>query len=226
MEQIFSLPLDALRKICYTHTCMRFFSALLFSAILLSSCAYMQTHKNIREAPLSYSGYHMTRSPELYQAGNKWYIGVESRTLRKEYPVIHDEVLLKRNNAPRWVEMETEQSSGMIYHEISRGTALVLQRKDGFATTYDLAGEIDDSGHKWCSTLPAGAIRRGVQAEIIGSDTNLPTKLLPEQGVPTGIRILSWADKVLIDYPGTVLYNVAIPFMAPFIFFYEFLHED
>lgn len=226
MEQIFPLPLDASEKIWYSKYRMRLFSALLFSCILLSSCAYMQTHKNIREADLSYTGYHMTRSPELYQAGNKWYIGVESRTLRKKYPIIHDEVLLTGHNAPRWAEISAGEPSKKIYHEISHGTAMVLQRKDGFATTYDLAGEIDDSGHSWLETLPKGATRRTVQAEIAGTDTNMPTRCLPQQEPPLSTKVLSWADKIVIDYPGTVLYNMAIPFMAPFVFFHEFLNED
>ena len=39
------------------------------------------------------------------------------------------------------------------------------------------------------------------------------------------MQILSTLDEVIIDWPGTILYNLAIPVMAPFVFFHEFLDE-
>ena len=43
---------------------------------------------------------------------------------------------------------------------------------------------------------------------------------------PIWSRALGKADLVLVDFPATLVYNVAIPIMAPFVFFYEFTHED
>jgi hypothetical protein len=38
--------------------------------------------------------------------------------------------------------------------------------------------------------------------------------------------VLAVVDKYTVDAVGTLGYNIAIPFMAPFVFFSEFLSED
>ena len=47
--------------------------------------------------------------------------------------------------------------------------------------------------------------------------------LITENSLAT--KILKNIDLIVIDVPGTLVYNVAIPFAAPFVFFYEFYHD-
>ena len=108
---------------------------------------------------------------------------------------------------------------------VSNGTAVVLQKNDGYADLSVLSEEMKSTDGAWLDTLPAGARRCTIQAEIAGQPT---TWLSTASGNDTPIyaSALGTLDQVIIDWPGTVLYNVAIPVMAPFVFFYEFLNEE
>lgn len=197
-------------------------TGLFTGAVFLSSCAYMQTHKNIEENSREHIGYQLNSGIQLYRAGGDYYLAVEQQRLRMHYPAIYDSIFLIRNNEPEFIKLGDEQTR--VYRRISTGTATVLQREDGYAELNVLSDELRSSNTDWLTSLPAGARPCSIKADISGKEA---TWLQPGSGteVSAGIRTLSTLDEVFVDWPGTVLYNLAIPVMAPFVFFHEFLNE-
>ena len=198
-------------------------TGLFTGAVFLSSCAYMQTHKNIEENHREHTGYHLGIDFQLYRAEGIYYLGVEKQQLRIHYPVIYDSIFLTDHNEPEFIRINNE--STRVYRQISTGTATVLQRTDGYAELRVLCDELQNSATPWIESLPAGAQPCGIKAEIVGSSITWPEEGSATEA-PLVIRTLSTVDQVLIDWPGTLLYNIAIPVMAPFVFFHEFLNEQ
>ena len=201
----------------------RHITCLVTVAFFISSCAYMQTHKNIEEAYKAHKGYEITSQLSLYRAGEQYYLAAEQQWLRKHYPIIHDSIFLTDNNEPSYIKLNQETST--VYHPISAGTAAVLQNNKGYAELGVLTDELNSSGGNWTSNLPGGARICPIKAEIAGTSH---TWLANEEtaDIPLSGSILSTVDKVIIDWPGTVLYNLSIPIMAPFVFFHQFLNEQ
>lgn len=197
-------------------------TGLFTGAVFLSSCAYMQTHKNIEETGREHTGYQLNSEMQLYRAGGDYYLAVEQQRLRMHYPAIYDSIFLIQNNEPEFIQIGNDQTR--VYHKISAGTATVLQREDGYAELSVLSDELRNNDTGWLKTLPAGAQSCSIKADIAGTAT---TWAEPGSGteVSTSMQILSTLDEVIIDWPGTILYNLAIPVMAPFVFFHEFLDE-
>lgn len=199
-------------------------TSLLTSSVLLSSCAYMQTHKNVEESFQNHTGYELTPGLELYSAGSNYYLSAKKKALRRHYPAIHDSIFFKGNNQPTYEEIGAGPGR-VVYKTISSGTAAVLQASDGYADLTVLSDELKNSESSWVEQLSSHAQRRSIKAEIVGQ----PVTWIEDTGtdkVPFAGKVLSKIDEVVIDWPGTVLYNVAIPVMAPFVFFHQFLTED
>lgn len=205
---------------------MRTFAVILLS-FLLPSCAYMQTHKNVEEWGCHYEGGQLQKGElALYAKDGQWYLSAPKARFEKHFPVIHDSVFRKGNNEPRH-ELIAGSEGGMAYFPISAGTASVLQRADGYADLSLLATEIKSRQQEPLFRLP-GASRHPIRAEIDATGkgyANLVGKRTPET-TPAINKALSTMDFIIVDIPGTLAYNVAIPFMAPFVFFHEFLSND
>lgn len=189
----------------------------------LSSCAYMQTHKNIEEAGRQHTGYQLAAPLKLYRAGGQYYLAAGQQQLRIHYPIIHDSIFLNENNAPTYTSTGGKDTT--VYFPISRGTGEVMQLKEGYVELDTLKAELQDNAAACSNTLPGGATECRIQAQVQGDST---TWINPETSTNPGIGItmLSTLDQVIIDWPGTVLYNVAIPVMAPFVFFHQFITEE
>lgn len=197
-------------------------------SLLCCSCAYMQTNKNIKEAGAQYEGCKVN-SDNLYlcRKGNQWYLSATIQQYSKRYPIFHDSILLADNNAPRYKETGTE-GLGTCYLPISAGTAATLQMKEGYAHAADLAGEITRLMQE-TPVLYAPQMgnppRYAITAHIEKGEQPVVLTLKQSSEASAARRILATADFVLVDIPGTLAYNVAIPVMAPFIFFSEFLSD-
>ena len=195
-------------------------------ALLVPSCAYMQTHKNVEEMGKVYEGSLLEKSGmSLHSQGGQWYIGAPATKLSKRYPIIHDSVLLTDDNEPTYTPVGSAQQQ-TYYFRISAGTAACLMRADGYANLADLATEIRNTQAQPLSALPGGS-RHAILAQVHAPKGSVP--LINEQKMPTASitsKTLSKLDLALVDVPGTIAYNVAIPFMAPFVFFNDFLNED
>ena len=198
-------------------------TCLLTGSVFLSSCAYMQTHKNIEESFSQHAGYQLSPDFQLFKAGKSYYLSMDKMSLKKTYPVIHDSIFLKDDNAPLLEPIAG--TTATAYKEISAGTATVLQQNNGYGDLSVLKDELNSSNTPWLDDCPAGAVACKIQAEIVGQPLTW-TDENSSADMSTGIKILSAIDQVFIDWPGTVLYNVAIPVMAPFVYFHEFLNED
>lgn len=188
----------------------------------------MQTHKNVKQMGSYYEGQQILPPSQqplfLYRRGKEWYIAAHAARFRLKYPVIYDSVFRTRDNAP-YHELIEGSSSGVVYHPLSAGTAAVLQRADGYADLETLAEEIRMTPGEWVDALP-GAQAYPVRAQIRGEKAvSLLGKRHPAE-VPLSRSLLSRLDFVCVDIPGTLAYNVAIPVMAPFVFFHEFLKND
>ncbi len=198
----------------------------LFS-LLSSSCAYFQSHKNIREAGQEYEGSQLKQEEiELVSQGSRWFIKAPAQTLQKRYPLIHDAILLTDNNAPTFSVLG--ESTGYFYLPISAGTATTLTMENGYVNIQDLANEITVLQGKtpFATSLPySGTHRIAAQLDGDGVPTIVNYNDTPQE-ISLARSMASKIDFVLIDIPGTILYNVAIPFMAPVIFFNDFLKSE
>lgn len=199
--------------------------ATVVAATMLSSCAYMQTHKNILEKGAVHSGTELKAgSLSLHKKGGQWYVGSPLSDFSKKYPTIHDEIFFKEDNSPTYTAVGAPR--GSIYYPISAGTAACLQRTDGYAQTEALATEIHTLNGAPLTDMRGGS-SYSIRAQVVNADK--PITIIgartPEKAA-AGTRVLAAMDKYTIDAIGTVGYNVAIPIMAPFVFFSEFLSED
>lgn len=198
---------------------------LVLGAQAFTSCAYVQTHKNVEECFYHYEGAQISEKPELYRAGESYFIAAKGVSLSKRYPVVHDTVFFDKDNEPMFhVE---HQEGKKLYYPISAGTATVMQREDGYVSLALLSDELQRSSAR--PHLPRGAQACVVRAEMAEKEA-------PSAGVMVGSRVpqqlpllgevLSVADKVVVDAPATVGYNCLIPVMAPFVFFHRFLNDE
>ncbi len=195
-------------------------------ALLCPSCSYMQSHKNVEEMGRVYEGSRLEKNGiALYSAGGNWYLAAPAAKFRKSYPLFHDSVLLTENNEPEFKKVQGTLQYSTFYFRISEGTAACLQRTDGYANLEDLAQEIRSSTAKPLSSLPGG-VRHAIVAHLQAPKNAVTLVNEPTTTPSMATKMLSKADFVLLDIPGTVAYNVAIPFMAPFVFFREFTNEE
>ncbi|MBR5876681.1 MAG: hypothetical protein IKZ10_07575 [Akkermansia sp.] len=198
-------------------------------ALFCCSCAYMQSNKNITEGGVHYEGCKLdTDTMALCRKGSQWYIESQVKTYSKRYPLFHDSILLADNNAPQYQEAGTEKPM-VCYLPISDGTAATLQMRDGYANASDLAGEI----HNKMKNTPvvygnaAGPVtRHAISAHIEQNEEPAVITFKQCSEASWARRTLAKADFVLVDIPGTLAYNVAIPIMAPIIFFSEFFSNE
>lgn len=193
--------------------------------LLTSSCAYVQTHKNVAEVGSYFDGKMLdVQTLSLHQQGERWYLSAHKAKFKLSYPTIHDSVFRRNDFMPEF-KLIGKESEGRVYHAISGHAAQILQRKDGYYQLRALAEEMQRTPGEWVESLP-GAIRRPIAAEIDGKQVFY----MAEQRVPKNKKLLSKAlsqlDFVIVDIPATIAYNVAIPFMAPFVFFYEFSQNE
>ncbi len=190
--------------------------------LLVTSCAYVQTHKNVEERERSYRGHHLTTPTAVYSRGGQWYLAALPADFRKHYPTVHDTVFQGQEEAH--MRLVGKSGNTPAYQRISEGTARVLMREDGYAELQTLADELRSSPGEWKSSLP-GAKAHPVRAQLVGE----PAAIIPpteKTELSFGTRALSSLAFTFVDVPGTVLYNVAIPLAAPVVFFRDFLSED
>lgn len=198
---------------------------LMLGAQAFTSCAYVQTHKNTEEAFCRYSGARIAAAPELYRAGERYLIAAERCSLSKHYPAVHDTVFFDDDSEPKF---HVEQALGQkVYYPVSAGTALILQREDGYASLPILRDEVQHNVP--LTALPRGARRCEVKAQLAECEVpnaGLTVGAREPENLSVAVRALSQAEEVIVDWPATFIYNCAVPLMAPFVFFHEFLNEE
>ncbi len=200
---------------------MRLCLCIAAAATLLPSCAYMQTHKNVKELGRRFPGYQLEKPQQLYRAHDTWYVAATPAEYSLQHDCVHDNVFRKTHEPT----MKLKQTgSGTAYHAISTDTATVLLREDGYAENGTIAREIATSTAPWLTELPSFTAH-AVNAEVVGPESTPITDAPKPAEIPLTYRVLSGLDFLVVDVPGTVAYNVAVPFIAPFVFFYEFLSE-
>lgn len=202
----------------------------------LSSCAYVQTHKNVQEGFVHRQGDQLAAPLSLGKLGSTWYVCTKvcAGGVTKQYPTVHDEILLDDNNEPQLQPVGTSAIAGGIDKPhttawpISSGTAIVLMREDGYATLETLADEMLRNRAGRLDVLPRGMQFYPVKAQIAGAEkaTYLLRSADTEPELTFTQKVLVQTDRVLVDWPLTAAYNCAIPVMAPVIFFHQFLSED
>lgn len=196
----------------------------------LSSCAYVQTHKNVEERFVQRAGDELASPLQLAKVGATWYLCAApcDAGLVLQHPVIHDEVFFNENNEPVLKAKEPGRGRGVFSAwPISEGTATVLMRADGYATLEMLAHEMKSHSGERLEKLPKHAVRYPIRAEIVGTENAICLPSSPaQQNMAWYEKALVQSDRVFVDWPLTLGYNCAIPFMAPVVFFYRFLNEE
>lgn len=195
-------------------------------SLTIISCAYVQTHKNVEEWGSYYEGEVLDASSMmLYKKDDQWYLSAEKAKFKLRYPTVHDSIFRMDDYSPTFRLIHSPEESRVVYHPISVYAAQILQRRDGYFQLSGLVEDMQRTSGKWVDTLPS-AQRVPILAEIGGKQTHyLQEKRVPEKKRALN-RVLSNVDLVLVDVPATVAYNIAIPIMAPFVFFYEFSRSE
>ncbi len=191
----------------------------------ISSCAYMQTHKQIESQAEICRGFCVEKPSIVYSHGGNWYLKVRPVALRKEYPLVYDSIMLTENNAPVLREIPNSEASSAMYVSLSSGTAKVLMRADGYAMLSTLRDELSEGQ---IITTSAGMRPHNIAATIDTKGVKSPGAYCiksTQNSAGMGNKVLRNTSLILVDAPGTLLYNVAIPVMAPFIFFNDFFSE-
>lgn len=201
---------------------------LLLPLLLMSSCAYVQTHKNVEQAFCSYEGYRISDPLKLYQHSGTYYVEVQQLRLTKHYPIVHDELMFTEHNEPIFRPEQENGPRGLM--PISAATATVLQRPDGYVSWSVLRDEIDRKMKAGITPVAiSGAGGMEVRAQVVDADAPNARIFAGSQEpakIPTAANVLSGADRVIIDAPLTVVYNCAIPCMAPFYFFWNMFNGE
>ncbi len=195
----------------------------LSSTLFLSSCAYTQVHKNVKQRGNYYKGFEADTPTTVYQSNGKWYIKGQKFNLRLKYPTIYDTVFLEGGTP----ELERVGASlGVAYQEISSGTAIALRERNGYATLPLLQREMQDLKTTPRNSLKKGATSHRIRAEIAQDQKPIRvTYAEASNRYSLATKSLSYLTFVAVDIPATLAYNVSIPFMAPFYFFYDSYDE-
>lgn len=198
---------------------------LLCAVLVLNSCAYVQTHKNVEELGSYYEGQVLSKSTAgLFSYGGQWYLAAQKARFKLSYPTVHDSVFRRNDYAPTF-NLIDDAHRETVYHRISAEAASILMQPSGYFELSALADEISRTPGAWLSSLP-GAQKHTIMADIGGKSNHyIETQRVPEK-TPVAIKALGMIDLIAVDAPLTVAYNVAIPVMAPFVFFYEFITTD
>lgn len=197
---------------------------------MLSSCAQLQTRRNVSELGADYEGIVCDPPGVLYVQGGRSYVKVDARRLKKRYPILQDKVFFtEQSSDPSYSILQNADSEShvrQLYLPLSDSTATVLRQKSGFCTMEVLMKELLAGMDQAKSSLP-GAEVVPVQGIVDGErclhafeSTRNPAK----PGI--ALQALSKLDLVFIDVPGTLLYNVSIPVIEPFVFFKRFFTEE
>ncbi len=188
-------------------------------ASLVSSCSYMQLHKNVEQYGDYYEGFEAMHPEVVYESKGKWYLKGKKYHLRLDYPLIYDTVFME-GGKPQLEHVG--ESQGDAYLEISEGTSIALREKNGYATLPILQREIQEMNVTPIDQLAPDAITYRVQAEIPPSEAPIRITHADIHTNRSGLTTtLSYLTLAFVDVPGTIAYNVSIPFMAPFYFFYN-----
>jgi len=196
-------------------------SASLF-ILLSASCAQVQTHKNIRTAGQYYEGFELSKPHNIYLSKGKWYIKADKIKLKQRYPLVNDPIFLEIG-AP-YIEKEGEKLT-VNYHPISKDTVTILRRNDGFYKLSMLADDVQkNSKHRMANIDPKKTYP--ILAKIDGDSSYLRVyNDNKKQEINLTYLSLSYLDKLFIDIPASIIYNISIPFVSPFYFFSN-LAED
>ena len=195
----------------------------------LNSCAYTQFNKQITEKATVYNGFAVELPLSLYSSQEGWFVKVRKLEVQKIKPFVHDSIMLTDRSkeslgTPKPFSHYTEYQ----YIKISDGTAAVLRRTDGYATLETLCDELKAGYKQGCIAELSDCIQHRVYAQIKTEQGNIAYVAADGQPIRkpgVGTKVLSKAALVCVDVPGTVIYNVSMPIMAPFIFFHDFLSE-
>lgn len=196
----------------------------------LNSCAYTQFNKQITEKATVYNGFAVELPLSLYSSQGGWYVKVRKLEIQKIKPFVHDSIMLTDTSkealgTPKPFSHYTEYQ----YIKISDGTAAVLQRTDGYATLETLCDELKAGYTQSCVSELPDSMQHRVYAQIKTEQGNVAYVSADGQPIRKpgmGTKVLSKVALVCVDVPGTVIYNVSMPIMAPFIFFKDFLSND
>ncbi len=183
----------------------------------------MQTHKNVRLAGIHFKGQVIHQPTQVFLSQGQWYLSASPTRLEKRFPTIDDPIFLDREK-PTFSPTETCYLP-ICYLPISAGTAKILQDPQGYASLPVLQKEIEkrlstSNNKEFVKDSLPHAQSFPVRAQFEQSTTPCiisDDQMSHEPGLAN--KLLAGLDLVLIDAPGTLIYNVAIPFMAPFYFF-------
>ena len=179
----------------------------------LSSCAYMQVHKRALEVGRSYSGVELEPAQlTLCRSAGQYYLLLRQLALKKHYPLINDPVF-RENDKPTFIPEEGAHTAlSLSYFRISNATAAILQNPQGYVTAKALEQDILAHGAK------PQRLQKPQRCQV---RAQIPSKqalylVADPKGTPStptararGLSALSYG----VDIPGTVGYNLLVPFL-------------
>lgn len=203
--------------------------SLLSFSLLLASCAQVQTHRSVREWGTTYEGIALDPPRVLYTQGDRSYLSVNCHRMEKDYPILRDKIFLTQQNGEPEIQIlhpTSDAQPRLMYVPLTTSTAQVLTHEQGYCTMDVLLDEVKSHMGEARESLP-GARQQPVRALVDGKRTLYAFEETRSPKKPSMAQVwLSRVDRAVIDAPATLLYNVSIPVMEPFVFFYEFFTDD
>lgn len=191
--------------------------------LLMPSCVYVQTHKNMEQIGSTTPMGKLERDC-LYRVGDDWCLRAHEVNTKLDYPVIRDEAFTG-NTRPPIVSEAGPLSDEPIYIPVSEGTAAVMQREDGYVHIGDLVSEMERFKRHYTAEQARGRVRPAgaIRAESAGENGAVFVNLGKPSSPSAVGSVLGTADLVLVDTPATLAANALLPVIAPFYFFVDFL---
>ncbi|MGN0875012.1 MAG: hypothetical protein ACI4OZ_07480 [Akkermansia sp.] len=191
--------------------------------LLMPSCVYVQTHKNVEQIGSTTPMGKLERD-RLYRVGDDWCLRAHEVNTKLDYPLIRDEAFTG-NTRPAIVSEVGPLSEEPIYIPVSEGTAAVMQREDGYVHIGDLVSEMERFKRHYTAEQARGKVRPAgaIRAEAAGESGAVFVNLGKPSSPSAVGSVLGTADLVFVDTPATLAANALLPVIAPFYFFVDFL---
>lgn len=200
---------------------------ILAAVLLFPQCALVQTSRQVANTGTVYEGYNLGTVDAIWQKGGQYFVRCDSCRFTLHYPWVHDTVLLT-DKQTTYTLLPQGGPPRAAFHAISRDVAYALSQTNGYDMMESLNRDIARQGGGWipASQFPVGAaVRTPLRAELANTEAHSEYEVFVAGKASEMWPAFRWAlaglDAVVIDVPGTALYNAAIPLIVPFVAFHE-----
>ncbi|MBT9449439.1 hypothetical protein ICN84_05040 [Akkermansia glycaniphila] len=192
------------------------------AAAACTSCSICRTSLDVAERGTTYEGYEITGVDAVWQKGGNYYVRCPHKQFRLHYPWVKDPVF-RPELQPAYIPLPQEGETLYAFHRISPDVAYALVHTNGFDMLNQLHTELDATPDAWIPepSFSASGVRRIPSKAIVGDKDkpSLQTAAIRSEKETSSAwawQTLAVLDAIVVDIPGTALYNIAMPLIAPY----------